>query len=170
MTFSPYSTSSTLGFRNSEETRLIMDLNRRGKSIKLVKQDLSYIISEETKKNLSLRYRHGVIVKVLEKDNNVINIFPSIVSTANFYALDRHTISKYIKTGSSFKNLRFLAELKDVRVWVFDKERIIVGVFTNAQKAIKFCNTNHTALRRYLKSGKLWKDKYYFSREARLIY
>jgi hypothetical protein len=78
--------------------------------------------------------------------------------------LDHNTISKYIKNGSCFKNLRFLAELKDVRVWVFDKERVIVGVFSNVQKAAKFCNTNYTALRRYLKPGKLWKDKYYFSR------
>lgn len=83
--------------------------------------------------------------------------------------MDHNIVSKYIKNGSSFKNIRFIAELKDVRVWVFDKERRIVGVFSNAQKAAKFCNTNHTALRRYLKSEKLWKDKYYFSHEARLI-
>jgi hypothetical protein len=149
--------------------RKTMGLQRRGKSINWLKQDLSYIISEETRNNLSLSCRHGVIVKVLDKDNNVINRFPTIVSAANFYNLDHNTVSRYIKNGSSFKNLRFIAELKDVRVWVFDKERRIVDVFLNAQKAAKFCNTNHTVLHRYLKSGKLWKDKYYFSREARLI-
>jgi hypothetical protein len=63
-----------------------------------------------------LRARHGVIVKVLDKNNNVVNTFPTIVSTADFYDLDHNTISKYIQNGSSFKNLRFLAELKDVRV------------------------------------------------------
>jgi len=55
-------------------------------------------------------------VKVLDKDNNVVNTFPTIASTADFYDLDHSTISKYIKNGFSFKNLRFLAELKDVRV------------------------------------------------------
>jgi len=55
-------------------------------------------------------------VKALDKDNNVVNTFPTIASTADFYDLDHNTISKYIKNGSSFKNLRFLAELKDVRV------------------------------------------------------
>jgi hypothetical protein len=44
------------------------------------------------------------------------------------------------------------------------------SVFPNAYKAAKFCNTNHTALRRYSKSGNLWKDKYYFSHEDKLIY
>jgi len=160
---------STLGYKHSEEMRKTMGLQRRGKSINWLKQDLSYIISEETINNFSLSCRHGVIVKVLDKDNNVINRFPTIVSTANFYGLDHNTVSKYIKNGSSFKNLRFIAEFKDVRVWVFNKERRIVGVFSNAQKAAKFCNTNHIALRRYLKSEKLWKDKYYFSCEARLI-
>ena len=142
-----------------------MSLQRRGKSINWLRQD-TYIVSEETINNLSLRARHGVIVKVLDKNNNVVNTFPTIVSTADFYDLDHNTISKYIQNGSSFKNLRFLAELKDVRVWVFDKEHRIVSILPNAQKTAKFCNTNHTAIRRFLKSGKLWKDKYYFSREA----
>jgi hypothetical protein len=64
----------------------------------------------------------------------------------------------------SHNYLRFIAYLKVVRVWVFGKERRIAGVLSNAQKAAKFCYTNLTALRRYLKSGKLLKDKYYFSR------
>ena len=160
---------STLGFKHSEETRLAMGLNRRGKSINWLKQDFSYIISEETRNNLSLRCRHGVIVKVVDKDNNIIKIFPSIVSTANFYDLDHNTISKYIKNRSSFKNLYFLAELKDVRVWILDKERTVVNIFSNAQKTAKFCGTNHTTIYRYLKSKKLWKNKYYFSSEARRI-
>jgi hypothetical protein len=65
---------------------------------------------------LSLRARHGVIVKVLDKDNIIINTFPTIVSAAKFYNLDHNTISKYIKNGSSYKDLRFLAEFKYVRV------------------------------------------------------
>jgi group I intron endonuclease len=58
---------STLGFKHSEETRLLMSLQRKGKSINRRKQNISYIISEETKNNLSLRTRHGVIVKVVDK-------------------------------------------------------------------------------------------------------
>lgn len=71
-----------------------MSLQRNNKSINWQKQDSSYIISKETINNLSLRARHGVIVKVIDKYNNVINTFPTIVSTANFYGLDHNTISK----------------------------------------------------------------------------
>lgn len=105
---------STLGFKHSEETRISMGLQRRGKNI--LRQNIPYIVSEETRNNLSLRTRHGVIVKVLDKKNNVINTFNTIVSAAKFYDLDHNTISQYIKKESYFKNLRFIAQLKDVRV------------------------------------------------------
>jgi hypothetical protein len=66
----------------------------------LIRENLSYTISEETRNNLSLRCRHGVIVKVLDKENNTVKIFPSIVSTAKYYSLDNNTISNYIKNES----------------------------------------------------------------------
>jgi len=72
-----------------------MGLKRRGQSIKWLRQDLAYVISEETRNSLSLRSRHGVIVKVLDKNNNIINSFSSIVSASNYYGLDRNTISTY---------------------------------------------------------------------------
>jgi hypothetical protein len=53
-------------------------------------------------------------------------------------------------------------------VWILDKEKKKIAAFLNAQKAAEFCKTNHTALHRYLKSGKLWKDKYYFSRKPKV--
>lgn len=89
-----------------------MGLQRRGKSINWTRKN--YIITEETKNNLSLRARHGVIVKVIDKNNNIINIFPTIVSAAKFYNLDHNTVSTYIKNKSTFQNLRFITELKDV--------------------------------------------------------
>jgi group I intron endonuclease len=159
---------STLGFKHTEEMRRIMGLQRRGKSINWSRKDLSYIISDATKKSLSLRARHGVKVKVFDENNNIINIFPTIASAAKHYNVDHDTLSKCIKFKNTINGLHFEAELKDVRVWVFDKEHITVGVFSNANKAAEFCGTSHTALARYLKSGKLWKDKYYFSRTSYL--
>jgi hypothetical protein len=44
------------------ETRLFRVYNVGGKSINWLRQDLSYIISEETRNNLSLSPRQGVIV------------------------------------------------------------------------------------------------------------
>ncbi len=50
---------------------------------KIAGSSLGFRHSEETRNNLSLRARHGVIVKALDKDNNVVNTFPTIASTAD---------------------------------------------------------------------------------------
>lgn len=131
---------STLGYKHTEEMRKTMGLLRKGKSI------------------------NGITVKVLDKHNVVINIFPTITSAAKHYNVDNRTLSKYIKEGYSLNNLRFEATFKDFRVWVFDKECNIIDVFTTANKAANFWGIYHTILHRYLRSGKIWKNKYYFSR------
>lgn len=154
---------STLGYKHTEEMRKTMGLQRKGKSINWARRN--YIISDITKNNLSLSARNGITVKVLDKYNVVINIFPTITSAAKHYNLDNWTLSRYIKEGYSLNNLRFEAAFKDLRVWVFDKECNIIDVFsTAANKAANFCGIHHTILHRYLRSGKLWKNKYYFSR------
>jgi hypothetical protein len=47
--------------------------------------------------------------------------------------------------------LRFEGEVKDVRVWVYDKKWSIIGVFSTANKAAEFCAIYQTVLHRYLK-------------------
>lgn len=160
---------STLGYKHTEEKRKLMGLQRRGKNINWKKKDLSYFISDVTKNNLSLSARNGVKVKVFDKNNNLIKIFPTITNAAQYYDIDHSALSKNIKLGYKRDNLRFEAELKDVRVWVFNKERDMIGVFPTANKAAEFCGTSHVAIARYLKSGKLWKDKYFFSRTSYLV-
>jgi hypothetical protein len=146
-----------------------MGLQRIGKSINWKKKDLSYFISDVTKNNLSLSARNGIKVKVFDLNNNLLKVFPTITSAAQYYDIDRSALSKNIKLGYKRNNLRFEAELKDVRVWVFNKERDMIGVFPTANKAGEFCGTSPVALGRYLKSGKLWKDKYYFLRTSHLV-
>jgi len=58
---------------------------------------------------------------VFDEYNIIINIFPTITSAAKYYDLDHFTLGKYINQGYSINNLRFEGELKDLRVWVFDK-------------------------------------------------
>jgi group I intron endonuclease len=159
---------SMLGYKHSQEMRKIMSIERKGKSIKRSKIDLFYTPTKETRDNLSLRARNGVRVKVFDDKNNVVNTFPTIASTAKYYDIDHNTISKCIKLGNQINNNYFKVELKDVRVWIYDKQHNIVDVFPTANKAAKFCGTSHTVLGRYLKSGKLWKDKYYFSKNNSL--
>jgi hypothetical protein len=61
--------------------------------------------------------------------------------------------------------LRFEGDVKDVRVWVYEKKKwSIIDVFSTENKAAEFCGIYHTVLHRYLKSGKLFNNKYYFKR------
>lgn len=60
--------------------------------------------------------------------------------------------------------MRFEGDVKDVRVWVYDKKCSIIGVFFTENKAAEFCGIYHTVLHRYLNSGKLFNNKYYFKR------
>ena len=101
-----------------------MGLQRRGQSINWSRKD--YIPSSITKNSLSLRARNGIKVKVFDEHNILINSFPTITSAAKYYDLDHYTLSKYINQRYFIKNLRFEGELKDLRVWVFDKEGNII--------------------------------------------
>jgi hypothetical protein len=77
---------STLGYKHSEEMRKTMGLQRRGKSINWERRN--YIISDTTKNNLSLSARNGITVKVFDKHNIVINVFPTLTSAAKHYDVD----------------------------------------------------------------------------------
>jgi group I intron endonuclease len=153
---------SMLGYKHSEETRRAMGLKRKGKSRNCSNKILDFTISEETRDKLSKRSRNGVKVKTLDVNNNIVNEFLTIVSAAKYYNVDHNTLSKAIKYGNLINNHHFEIELKDLRVKVLDKQYNTIVVFTTVNKASEYCGIPHTCLGRYLKSGKLWKDKYYF--------
>jgi group I intron endonuclease len=46
-------------------------------------------------------------------------------------------------------------------VAIFDKNNNMVKVFANNVEVAKFLNFNKITVGRYIKSGKLWLDKYY---------
>lgn len=87
--------------------------------------------------------------------NNIVNIFQTITNAAKYYDIDHNTMSKHIKLGNFINNLRLEAELNNVRLWVYDAQYYIVGVFQAAKKTADFCGTSRTALARCIKSGKL---------------
>lgn len=155
---------SNLGYKHTEKMRRIMGLLRIGKILNWSRKD--YVVSSITKNNLSLSSKNGIKVKVFDDNNNIVNIFPTFASAAKYYDLSSCTLSKYIKLGYSIDNLRFEGEVKDVRVWVYDKKWTIIGVFSTANKAAEFCGIYHTVLHCYLKSGKLFNNKYYFKRTS----
>ena len=158
---------SMLGYKQTKEMKNFIGLQSKGKSMDWTRKD--YVVYNETKNSLPLRSRNGVKVKVFDESNNLVKEFPTIVSAAKYYDVNPCTISKWIKFGSSMKNLQFKTELKDVMIWVLDKQYKTIAVFPTAKAAVEFCGTSHVNIGRYLKSKKLWKNKYYFSRTSYFI-
>lgn len=44
----------------------------------------------------------------------------------------------------------------------FDREFTLIGKFTSARKAANFLNISNSTVRKYTKSGQIFKDKYKF--------
>lgn len=116
----------------------------------------------ETKLKLSL-VSIGVNVKVFDVGNNLIKEFPSINRAAKFFDVSSTTINTAIKKGRPYQNFKFKSEIKDNRVWVYDLNHILIKILDNMSKASESFNIPSTTLSRYIKSGKLWKKKYFFS-------
>jgi group I intron endonuclease len=118
-------------------------------------------IKSETRLKLSLR-GPGVSVKIFDRLNNLIKEFPTKASAAKFVGVWPSTISKIFETGISYDNYVYKFEVKDTRVWVCNLDRKLIKILSNVKKASEWCNIPYTTLSRYIKSGKLYKNKYYF--------
>lgn len=115
----------------------------------------------ETKLKLSLVII-GVDVKVFDKLNNLAKEFPSINKAAKYFYVSKSTINKAIKTGRPFHNFIFKSDIKDNRIWVYDLKHELIKVLDNRSKTSEWFNIPSTTLSRYINSGKIWKNKYYF--------
>lgn len=115
----------------------------------------------ETKLKLSL-VSIGVNVRVLGNENLLIKEFSSINKTAKYYDVSSTTIKRAIKTGRPYNNFIFKSYIKDNKVWVHDLNHKLIKVLDNRSKASEWFNIPSTTLSRYIKSGKIWKNKLFF--------
>jgi len=115
----------------------------------------------ETKLKLSLT-SIGMTVKVYDSYNRFLMEFRTINSTARYFGVSSSTISRILKNGMSYKNLFFKSEIKDNRIFVYDNNHKLIKVLNNKSETTRLFNIPHTTLTRYIKSEKLWKEKYYF--------
>lgn len=166
---------SSLGFKHSEATKAKMRVNNTGKkhtsetrkkigqSLQSIKvNNIPRVIKPETIIKISSRC-HGVRVKAYDKSNNLIKIFPTIISAAKYFNISTKTLALTLKTGISYDgNFILKFELKDTRIRVYDCNRELINIFDNVFKASVWCNIPYTSMTRYIKSGKLYKNKYYF--------
>lgn len=115
----------------------------------------------KTRLKMSERAR-GVSVKIFDKPNNLVNEFPTIRSAAKHFGVDVKTISNIFRTGISYDDYVYKFEAKDLRVWVYNSNNNLINVLNNMTKASLLYKILPTTMYRYIKSGKLYKNLYYF--------
>ena len=106
----------------------------------------------------------GLIIKIYDNSNNLVNKFSSIKKTAEHFDVSVRFIRKYIDNNEKFKGFIFKSELKNNKVGVYDPKYKLIDVLNNSNKVSDLYDIPYTTLRRYIKTGKLYKDKYYFCR------
>jgi hypothetical protein len=114
----------------------------------------------EDKKNLSLTNK-GIIIKVYDDSNNLVNKFPSIKEAAKHFFVGERFIRKCVKNNKPFQGLLLKSEFKNKKVSIFNDKFKLIEVLDNAEIVSNSYGIPKTTLYRYIKKGKLYKDKYY---------
>jgi group I intron endonuclease len=119
--------SSRFGHKLSKETKIKISISGRSRKIsntfklknkKIIKSTINImpkVITSDTRLKLSLRGQ-GVCVKVFDKSNNLVNMFPTIAKAALHFDVSPSTISKILDTGISYDEFIYKFEAKDIRV------------------------------------------------------
>lgn len=62
----------------------------------------------------------------------------------------------------SYDNFIYKFEPKDLRVWIYDPNKILIETIENAKKTSIKYNIPRSTLSDYIRLGKFYKNKYYF--------
>ena len=162
---------SRLGHKLSEKTKKKLSISNKGKkrthevikNIKISLKSKKNMHTDETKLKISLRCP-GVSVKIFDKSSNLLFEFPSLNSAANYFGVSSSTIRSIEKRGASYDNYIYKFEINDARICVSDSNKNFINLFNSINKVSESFNIPPTTLSRYLKSGKLYEDTFYFSR------
>lgn len=157
---------SPLGVKRDKMFSINLSKSRRGKSKKLDTKinkinNITKIVTNETRLLISSRCQ-GVNVKIFDKSNNLINEFPTITSAAKYFGVDNKTISTIYKTGKSYDDYTYKFEVKDTKVWVYDSNKELIILLDNIKKTSEWSNIAESTISNYIRSGKLYKNKFYF--------
>ncbi len=161
---------SRLGHKLYEKTKNKLSISNRGKKHTYeTRMKISESLKSkanmlpETRLKLSSR-SPGVSVKVFDKSGNLLFEFQTINSAANYFGVSSSTIRSIEKRGASYDNYIYKFEVKDTGIWVYDNNKKFIKTLNSINKISKLYNIPPTTVSRYIKSGKLYKNYFYFFR------
>jgi hypothetical protein len=72
-----------------------------------------------------------------------------------------------LKLNSSIYHKNFILQfkMKDTRIWVYDTSKKLINIFDSIKRIFESLNIPITTLQKYIKSGKLYKNKFYFYKD-----
>lgn len=154
---------SPLGIKRDIMFSVNLSKSRRGKSIRSNTgiYIIPKVVTSETKLKISSRCQ-GVGVEVFDKSNNLIKQFPTITSAALHFGVNTSTISMIYKTGKSYDDYIYKFKVKDLRIWIYDNNNKFIKTLDSIKKTSLWYNIPESTISDYIKSGKLYKNKYYF--------
>lgn len=157
---------SRLGHKHTEKARKAMSIAKTGRkhTQETIKKliEINKEISMEIKLKLSLR-SSGIKVEVFDVLTNIKYEFPSMTEAAIYLGITYQYIRKiFNNTDWSYKNFKLKFKLKDQRIWVYDLNQELINIFDTIKLASKSLNIPVITIRRYIKSKKLYKNKYFF--------
>jgi group I intron endonuclease len=176
---------STLGFKHSEATKIRMSIINTGANHPLygktpnyetrvkiavnlrhslkIKNDNNYIegIKRNIIKNTTItKIKFGVYVKIFDKSSKLIREFTSISSAARYLYISDRTIRTIRERGVSYDN--YIYKFEDIKILIYGVNKELINMLDNKKKVSELYNISCTTLSRYIKSGKLYNNMYYF--------
>lgn len=157
---------SRLNHKLSFKTKKAVSIALRGRKYSIKNSNIKanhipIITRPKSKLSMSLK-AVGLSVKIYDKAKNLVNEFSSIASAAKYYGVSCTYINNIKKRGFSYDDYIYKFEIKDTKVWVYDCNKNLIKIFDNISKVSELFNIPRTTLYRYIKSGKLYENTYYF--------
>lgn len=145
---------SRFGSVLSEKTRKAISIALRGKKY-------TGNNKENLRRNVIMsKIKPGICVKVFDKSNKFIKEFYSIKSAARYLDISDRTIRGIRDRGISYDNYIYIFE--GLQIWVYDNKKEIINTLSSKKRVSEVYDIPCTTLSRYIKSGKLYKNKFYF--------
>jgi len=123
------------------------------------------VIMPETRLKMASRSK-GVIVKVYDKYNNMVNIFSTIRNAAKHYDVSIKTINENLNTNIPYNNLIYKSEITIGHpIIVVNKENNSIMEYYSLREAAKDIDVDFWCIPKYINTNKLLKGIYLITRK-----
>lgn len=163
---------SPLGLKRSLEFSINSSKSKRGvkHNYKVTTNNIGRSLTEDIKSKISVRCK-GISVKIYNKNNKeFIKEFPTLSKAASYLGVHRKTISNIYARGVSYDDYIYEFKVKDTRIWVYDSSYNIIDILKNGKETSINLNIPVSTLSEYVRSGKLYNNKYYFHNSINNIF